>query len=98
MTAQFDLPATTEHPRLTPAEDHELRQLTWFSKVGHLSEQSAARLADLMARDRRTEVRDPRPNPSGDGDELYGTTLPEPDRLAASTCPNCGFLLPEARS
>ena len=86
-------PSTTGVSRLSLEEDHELRQLTWFSKVGHLSEASTARLAELQDRDRRTDVRDPRPDPSCEEEEPTATRLPEPDRLSGSTCPNCGFIL-----
>jgi hypothetical protein len=77
---------------MTPEEDHELRQLAWFSKVGTLSEKAAARLGDLVERDRRSEVRDARPNPSvPETDEV--STLPplQMDQISSSfTCPSCG--------
>jgi hypothetical protein len=80
---------------LTAVEDNELRQLTWFSSVGDLSEKAVNRLWHLIRRDRRGEVRDPRPNPSGPEDDDRPTRLPplEMDRTASSTCPNCGALL-----
>jgi hypothetical protein len=79
---------------VTPAEDHELRQLTWFSKVGSLSEKAAARLTDLVARDRRIEVRDPRPNPSAPLTEESSNLPPlEMDRISLPTCPNCGSII-----
>lgn len=82
-------------PALTPAEDHELRQLTWFSKVGQLSERSAARLSELMELDRRSGVREPKPNPASPQDD-EPTTLPplQMDHVASITCPNCGSILP----
>jgi hypothetical protein len=80
---------------LTTVEDNELRQLTWFSSVGDLSDRAVGRLWQLIGRDRRGEVRDPRPNPSGPEDDEMPTRLPplEMDRTASSTCPNCGALL-----
>jgi hypothetical protein len=79
---------------LTAVEDHELRQLTWFSSVGDLSERAVNRLWHLVRRDRRGEVRDPRPNPSAPADDEMPTLPPlEMDRTASSTCPNCGALL-----
>lgn len=45
-------------------EDNELRLLTWFKLVGNVSEISRRRIADLRARDRRNDVRDPRPDPA----------------------------------
>jgi hypothetical protein len=83
------------HTGLTAVEDNELRQLTWFSSVGDLSDRAVSRLWQLIGRDRRGEVRDPRPNPSAPADEDPPTELPplEMDRTALSTCPNCGALL-----
>jgi hypothetical protein len=86
---------------LTAVEDNELRQLTWFSSVGDLSEKAVNRLWLLIGRDRRGEVRDPRPNPSAPEDDEMPTRLPplEMDRTALSTCPNCGaFLYGEDRA
>lgn len=83
---------------LTPAEDNELRQLTWFSMVGQLSESSNERILELRAKDRRTKVRNPRPDPSA---SRTSTDAPVPppklDSHAQSasghfTCPNCGFV------
>jgi hypothetical protein len=86
---------------LSPDEDNELRQLTWFSLVGHLSDASQARMLELRARDRRTKVRNPRPDPSASrlGTPETPTTVPTP-RLAAENqtapgnfvCPNCGYV------
>ena len=45
-------------------EDNELRMLTWFKLVGNVSEMTRRRLTDLLARDRRKNVRDPRPDPA----------------------------------
>ena len=80
---------------LTVVEDNELRQLTWFSSVGDLSDRAVTRLWQLIGRDRRAEVRDPRPNPSAPVDEDPPSQLPplEMDRTALSTCPNCGAFL-----
>jgi len=79
---------------LTPGEDYELRQLTWFSAVGDLSEKAVGRLWQLIGRDRRRAVRNPRPNPSAPLDEEPSTLPPlEMDRTASMTCPNCGALL-----
>ena len=77
---------------LSPEEDHELRQLTWFARAGNLSERSVARLVELIGRDRRDEVRDARPNPSSPAEEV--STLP-PLHLEGGpevVCPNCGAL------
>jgi hypothetical protein len=94
-------PSTYECPPtgtqgLTALEDLELRQLTWFSLVGDLSERAVARLRQLIRRDRREEVRDPRPNPSAPAEDEEPTTLPplDMDRISSITCPNCGALLP----
>jgi hypothetical protein len=80
---------------LTAVEDNELRQLTWFSSVGDLSDRAVRRLWQLIGRDRRGAVRDPRPNPSAPEEDEMSTLLPplEMDRTALSTCPNCGALL-----
>jgi hypothetical protein len=45
-------------------EDNELRLLTWFKLVGNISESSMRRIAQLRSRDRRKDVRDPRPDPA----------------------------------
>ncbi len=84
-----------ESPGLSLAEDHELRQLTWFAKAGHLSERSLSRLCELHEKDRRVEVRSPRPDPSNPHDEEPASRLPPLglDRVATITCPNCGSLL-----
>lgn len=81
---------------LTSLEDRELRQLTWFSAVGDLSEKAVGRLWQLVGRDRRTAVRDPRPNPSAPAKDDEPTRLPplELDRSTSAVCPNCGALLP----
>lgn len=76
-------------PRLTPAEDAEMRQLAWFAKAGHLSEKSQARLSELRARDRRKTVRDPRPDPSSGGGGTASNFRSE--SIESSCCPNCGF-------
>jgi len=79
----------SEFPRLTRAEDAEMRQLAWFAKAGHLSEKSQARLADLRARDRRGTIRDPRPDPTSG--TAGAATRFLPTSAASSSCPNCGF-------
>lgn len=80
---------TRELPKLTPAEDAEMRQLAWFAKAGHLSERSQTRLSELRSRDRRTAIRDPRPDPT------TGSTGPatsfRSEKVVLSPCPNCGF-------
>ena len=45
-------------------EDNELRLLTWFELAGSISEATEQRIAELRARDRRNEVRDPRSDPA----------------------------------
>ena len=45
-------------------EDNELRLLTWFELAGSISEATEQRIAELRARDRRDEVRDPRSDPA----------------------------------
>ena len=83
---------------LTPSEDNELRQLTWFSMVGQLSESSNERILELRAKDRRTKVRNPRPDPSAS--RSVADTPVAPSKLdsqaqslpAHFTCPNCGFV------
>jgi hypothetical protein len=81
---------------LTRSEDQELRQLTWFSKIGDVSEKTMARVLELLGRDRRAEVRDPRPDPR-EPEEYEPTTLPpiEMDRAASMVCPNCGAMWPD---
>ena len=57
---------------LTPEEDAELRRLAALADFGALGESAAALYADLRARDRRTEIREPqdlvvpRPRPVSD--------------------------------
>jgi predicted Zn-ribbon and HTH transcriptional regulator len=76
--------------RLSAAEDSELRQLTWFARVGQLSETSRSRLTQLKAKDRRGDVRDTRPDPvSRDGDQVGARLASQP--VATVTCQNCGF-------
>lgn len=84
---------------LTSEEDNELRQLTWFSLVGQLSDTSEARLIELKAKDRRSKVRNPRPDPSASrmGTPDTPSTSPrlpaDPEPTDGSfTCPNCGFV------
>lgn len=57
-----DIDANTD--ALSRKEDNELRLLTWFELAGSLSEASERRIAELRARDRRDEVRDPRSDPA----------------------------------
>ena len=79
------------------SEDRELRQLTWFAKAGDLSDRSRSRLCELHQKDRRVDVRMPRPDPSNPLDEEPASRLPPlgMDRAAAFACPNCGTLLPQ---
>ena len=84
---------------LTAEEDNELRQLTWFSMVGQLSDTSETRLLELKAKDRRSKVRNPRPDPSvsrmgvPESPTMPAALVHEPAAPAASfTCPNCGFV------
>lgn len=81
--------AESELPRLSAAEDAELRQLAWFAKAGQLSEQSHARLVELRDRDRRDTIRDPRPDP-GTGRLQPAPSFGSEPSGPASTCPNCG--------
>jgi hypothetical protein len=94
--ATTDEEAAGRYSGLTAKEDHELRQLTWFSAVGDLSDKAVSRLWQLIGRDRRTAVRDPRPNPSRpEEDEEPILTPPlQLDRSSSVVCPNCGALLP----
>jgi hypothetical protein len=87
--------AASQHG-LTSLEDRELRQLTWFSAVGDISDRAVGRLWALIGRDRRTAVRDPRPNPSAPAKDEEPTRLPPLglDRSSSVVCPNCGALLP----
>jgi hypothetical protein len=87
-------------PRLTSIEDAELRQLTWFGLAGDLSEGSKDRIAQLRARDRRSGVREPRPDPisqESDGRRYISDPDPEPEteahpeRYVAGSCSNCGY-------
>ena len=45
---------------LTPAEDEELRRLAALAAFGALTPQMAEIYRELRARDRRTEIREPR--------------------------------------
>lgn len=74
-------------------EDNELRLLTWFKLVGNISESSMRRIAQLRSRDRRKDVRDPRPDPANIPPPLhpsrFGIRTPtdlsaEPESKAAS--------------
>lgn len=76
---------------LAPEEDRELRQLTWFARAGSMSERSIGRLAELISRDRRREVRDARPNPSTPASDEVSTLPPLwREGSAPVKCPNCG--------
>ncbi len=59
---------------LTPAEDEELRRLAALAEYGALTPQMAEVFRELRARDRRTEVREPRfvavPLPTQKSDEV----------------------------
>lgn len=86
--------------RLNALEDAELRQLTWFGLAGDLSEQSRERIEELRSRDRRDDVRDPRPDPisqESDGRRYISDSGPDPsvdDRPEANrmaSCYNCGY-------
>ena len=92
--AAADGPAIrSDLPRLTAAEDAELRQLSWFAQMGPLSPKSQDRLTSLKARDRRGNVRDVRPDPvTGHGARPAPL---EPASAQSTLCRNCGF---EARS
>jgi hypothetical protein len=88
--------AANRQAGLTSLEDRELRQLTWFSAVGDLSDKAVNRLWQLIGRDRRTAVRDPRPNPGSPQDDEEPPRLSPLglDRSSSLVCPNCGSLLP----
>jgi hypothetical protein len=76
--------------RMSAAEDSELRQLTWFARVGQLSEASRSRLTQLKAIDRRGQVRDARPDPvSRNGDLVAAKLASQP--VTTVKCENCGF-------
>lgn len=88
----------TRDQQLTDLEDAELRQLTWFGLAGDLSEKSQARIAELRSRDRRAEVRDPRPDPISQDSAWQGINWTEPSRWDLEfdaegfiSCPNCSF-------
>ena len=88
-----------EDDGLTAEEDNELRQLTWFSMVGQLSDTSRTRLLELKRKDRRNKVRNPRPDPSAsnmgtpDSPTMPASLVHEGGTATASfTCPNCGFV------
>lgn len=83
-----------EEVGLSVSEDREMRQLSWFSAAGSLSEASRARLQELRERDRRDEVRDARPDPSCAPGENPAPSRLEADRVASITCPNCGAVVP----
>lgn len=98
-TTPLSLESAPHEPGLSPEEDNELRQLTWFSLVGQLSDASQARMLELRAKDRRSKVRNPRPDPSA---SRMGTpeSPSSPPRLNSDhesatgnfVCPNCGFV------
>jgi hypothetical protein len=94
-TGEIEAQAGFEDSGLSTSEDHELRQLAWFRRAGQLSERSENRLSELSSKDRRSEVRDPRPNPANPQDEEQPSTLPplQPDRVATIICPNCGWVM-----
>lgn len=52
------------HDGLTKQEDNTLRQLAFFDLAGDLSDMARHRLMELRKRDRRSDVRNPRPDPS----------------------------------
>ena len=88
----------TPDQELTGLEDAELRQLTWFGLAGDLSEKSQARIAELRSRDRRAEVRDPRPDPISQESawQAIDGTVPsewdlEFDAEESVKCQNCSF-------
>lgn len=89
-----------ESTGLTAAEDQELRQLIWFCRVGDLSDSSAARLLELIRRDRRLEVRDPRPDPVSRAQPEPTPSAPKFERnhFDTVTCPNCGSNVQVTRS
>ena len=89
-TADDPIESKPDLPRLTAAEDSELRQLTWFAKVGSMSESSQARLLELRARDRRDTVRDPRPDPGSTDAPPIGARFTA-DPVEPTSCPRCGF-------
>lgn len=85
---------------MTPLEDAELRQLTWFGLAGDLSDDSQGRVEALRAKDRRAGVRDPRPDPvsqDNDGRSYIRSSDPEqkPDAESEAqvrlSCSNCGY-------
>jgi hypothetical protein len=88
----------TSDQKLNDLEDAELRQLTWFGLAGDLSEKSQARIAELRSRDRRAEVRDPRPDPISQDNAWQGISRTEAspsdsesDAEEFVSCLNCGF-------
>lgn len=91
---------SSAQPRLTPLEDAELRQLTWFGLAGAISDESQHRIAELRSRDRRSEVRDPRPDPISqdsdgrryisDADSVLDSP-PDAHPDGAVSCSNCGY-------
>ena len=46
--------------QLTPAEDEQLRRLAALAEFGSLTPEAKAVFEELRARDRRTEIREPR--------------------------------------
>jgi len=88
----------TSDQKLTGLEDAELRLLTWFGLAGDLSEKSQARIAELRSRDRRAEVREPRPDPISQDSAWQGISWTEPsgsdsesDSEEFVSCQNCSF-------
>ena len=88
----------TADQELSGLEDAELRQLTWFGLAGDLSERSQARIAELRSRDRRAEVRDPRPDPISQESawqRIQSSEPSQPDSESGAeqfiSCPNCSF-------
>jgi hypothetical protein len=55
---------TRPYEGLTKEEDNTLRQLAFFELAGVLSDLSRHRMRELRKRDRRREIRNPRPDPS----------------------------------
>ena len=88
----------TSDQKLTGLEDAELRLLTWFGLAGDLSEKSQARIAELRSRDRRAEVREPRPDPISQDSAWQRISWTEPsgsdselDSEEFVSCQNCSF-------
>jgi hypothetical protein len=56
--------STRDEAGLSKEEDNALRQLAFFELAGDLSAAAREKMESLLRRDRRSDIRNPRPDPS----------------------------------